>query len=236
MKTLISSSATRFSGFTPETCAFLRDIATHNAKPWLEAHRSTYEQHILQPLRALVSDLTPAMVMIDPEFEVRPSIGKTISRIRRDTRFSRNKSPYRDTAWITFKRPRTDWQDAPAFFFEISADGYRYGMGFYAAHAATMAVFREGVDEQPEVFARAISWQLAKENAFALEGDTYKRPMPHAHPDTIGTWYNRKNFYVVANAPIDGTLYSSALVTNLARAFHTLEPLYHFLLRLKQKK
>jgi hypothetical protein len=54
------------------------------------------------------------MLSIDPYFDVHPAINRTISKIYRDTRFSNDKSPFKTTMWITFKRPEKNWKDAPA--------------------------------------------------------------------------------------------------------------------------
>ncbi|MBN1220352.1 MAG: DUF2461 domain-containing protein, partial [Anaerolineae bacterium] len=110
----------KFEGFAPETLEFLRNLKANNNKTWFEAHKQEYQEYLLQPLQALVADMGNFMLSIDPYFEVTPAVNKTISRIHRDTRFSRDKSSYKSTMWITFKRPRKDWQDAPAYFFELS--------------------------------------------------------------------------------------------------------------------
>lgn len=128
----------RFEGFLPETLEFLGNLEANNNKVWFEMHKQEYQEHLLQPLQDLVVDLSGFILTIDPYFETTPAINKTISRIHRDTRFSRDKSPYRSTMWITFKRSRKDWKDAPAYFFEISPDSYRYGMGFYSASKGTV--------------------------------------------------------------------------------------------------
>lgn len=93
----------RFSGFSPKTLKFLRGLKTNNNKAWFQAHRADYEKYVLQPLRDLVIDLGDFMLDIDPFFEITPSVNKTISRIYRDTRFSKDKSPFRSTVWFTFK-------------------------------------------------------------------------------------------------------------------------------------
>lgn len=83
----------RFTGFSQNASAFLRDLAANNNKAWFEAHRQEYEEHLLEPLKALVSDLSGFMLSIDPDFMTIPAVDRTISRIYRDTRFSKDKSP-----------------------------------------------------------------------------------------------------------------------------------------------
>lgn len=123
---------TAFTGFSPNSLEFFEGLTANNNRAWFEAHRDEYENYLLNPLKALVSDLAAPMLSIDPELITVPAVDKTISRIYQDTRFSRNKSPYKTRLWISFKRLSPDWKTAPCFFFEISADGYRYGMGFSA--------------------------------------------------------------------------------------------------------
>jgi uncharacterized protein (TIGR02453 family) len=130
----------RFKGFSPKTLKFLRAIKANNNKAWFEAHRNDYEEYVLGPLRDLVTDLGDFMLDIDPRFEVEPAVNKTISRIYRDTRFSKDKSPFRSTVWITFKNRNKDWTtNVCGYFFELSMDSYRYGMGFYDAAPSIMS-------------------------------------------------------------------------------------------------
>lgn len=80
-----------FTGFTQAGLTFLQELRQNNDKEWFEEHRDIYQQHLLEPMRKLVEDLSQDMVVIDDLFEVRPAIGKTISRMHRDTRFSKDR-------------------------------------------------------------------------------------------------------------------------------------------------
>lgn len=228
---MTSRTAIAFPGFTPAALDFLREVRAQNSKAWYDAHRGDYQELILAPLQALVADLAPAMLAIDAEFETRPAVGKTISRLHRDTRFSNDKSLYRDAAWFSFKRRRPDWTDFPVFFFEISPTGYRYGMGYYAASRATMDALRRRIDANPRRFARITAF-LGRPDGFALCGDSYKRPLPNPHPPALQTWYQRKSFYLMRDSPPDGLLFAPDLVPRLQEDFAVLGPLYRFLLEL----
>ena len=151
----MNNKGQRFDGFSPETLKFLSELKENNNKEWFEAHKQEYQKHLLKPLRNLAIDLSEDMLAIDPLFEVGP---KAVSRIYRDVRFSGNKSHYKTTMWLTLRRPRQDWMDAPAYFFEIASSSYRYGMGFYSASPGTMREFREAIDEAPEEFLKVTSF------------------------------------------------------------------------------
>jgi uncharacterized protein (TIGR02453 family) len=224
---------TTFTGFTPESLAFFESLAAHNNKVWFEDHRDDFEHCLMEPLKSLVSDLSGAMLAIDPELVTIPAVDKTISRIYRDTRFSRNKSPYKTCLWITFKRRSPDWKSAPCFFFEISSDGYRYGMGFYSATKETMDNLRRFIEAKPAEFKK-ITAAFGKQDTFALEGDRYKRPLNPALPDDLQEWHARKNIYVICQRPVDGRLFTRGICEDLRDGFALLKPLYELLWRVRE--
>lgn len=225
----------RFTGFSQNAPTFLRNLAANNNKAWFEAHRQEYEEHLLEPLKALVSDLSGFMLSIDPDFMTIPSVDRTISRIYRDTRFSKDKSPYKTTVWITFKRPIRNWQDSPCYFLELGVDYYRFGMGFYSAAKDTMDRLREIVDKRPAEFLKVVSF-FAKQDVFVLEGEKYKKILKGTLPADLQEWYQRKNLYLVCNREIDETLYGRRLVDDLISCFGIVAPLYHYLWKLKAGK
>lgn len=221
---------TTFSGFTPEGPGFFESLAANNNKLWFEDHRDAFEQQLMEPLKNLVSDLSGPMLAIDPELVTIPAVDKTISRIYRDIRFSRNKSPYKTCLWITFKRRSPDWKTAPCFFFEISADGYRYGMGFYSATKETMDSLRRFIEAKPAEF-RKIMAAFNRQETFTLEGDRYKRPLNPALPDDLQLWHGRKNIYFICQRPVDGRLFTPGICDDLREGFALLKPLYELLWR-----
>ncbi|WP_224960817.1 DUF2461 domain-containing protein [Geomonas subterranea] len=217
-----------FDGFPPAAVQFLRTLRENNSKGWFELHKQDYQNNLLKPLQALAAGLGPLMLSIDPDFTVTPAINKTISRIYRDTRFSRDKSPYKTSHWITFKRLRQEWKDYPAFFFEISPDSYRYGMGFYSASRQTMEKFRTAVDRNPKAFLAATSF-YPNNRTFTIEGEQYKRPLKAGISTELQEWYNRKSLYLVSNHRIDADRVDRKLIFDVQHGFEMLAPFYHYL-------
>ena len=86
-----------FSGFCPETYEFLLRVAFNNDKAWFRENKSDFQTYVQQPLLALEEELAPAALAVNPNFRT----GRwAVSRIYRDTRFSKNKDPLRDHMWI----------------------------------------------------------------------------------------------------------------------------------------
>lgn len=222
-----------FNGFTPDTIQFLKDIRINNNKPWFEANKHRYQESLKKPFQALVNDLGGLMLTIDPHLTITPVVNKTISRIYRDTRFSKDKSLLRSSMWLTFKRPSLDGKEAPAFFFEITPEGYQYGMGFYSASKAVMDRFREKLTRNPEVFMEVIGFYTKK--VFILDGEKYKRIVLPDLPEPIREWYPYKSFYLSCRRVADDRLFQRELMNDLSSGFGMLAPLYQHLWEIKQE-
>ncbi|WVD63554.1 DUF2461 domain-containing protein [Utexia brackfieldae] len=220
----------QFTGFTQAGLNFLENVSLYNSKPWFEKNRGIYDNELVAPFRALVQDLADAMKLIDAQFEVKPAIGKTISRLHRDTRYSRDKSRYRSRLWITFKRPSQDWKEAPAFFFEISPDSYRYGLGYYCAPKKTMDILREQIRQDPADFLAVVK---TCRKPFELVGESYKRPLIKEQAENIAQWYNKKSFAVMATSRHMEDIFQPGLTDKLRKGFKQLAPLYHYLMRVE---
>lgn len=222
---------TFFSGFPPDAPAFLAALAANNETAWFNAHKDEYREFIQTPLRQLLATLAPTMLAVDSGFDTNP-MGGAVSRIRRDTRFSRDKSPYRVKQWISFRRPGEGWQDRPAFFFGFTPGGYRYGMGYYAASPATMAKVRTAIAAYPRIFVAAMG--EAEAGGFALNGESYRRPrhptgLPEDLPDGVLDWFGRKTAYLCRERPVEPRFFSADLADEVASGLTVLASLYHFL-------
>jgi len=216
----------KFTGFTQETFNFFAGLKENNYKPWFEEHRAVYEKEVQQPLKALVLAMTPAMYSIDSQMNFQPN--KIVSRIYRDIRFSTDKSPYKTSMWITFQRIVANWENFPAFYMEINAEGYQYGMGLYMAKKNVMEEFRAKVEFEPEHF-RQMTEDLTGKHRFVFGGDEYKRPLTNSLPAYFQPWIQRKSIYLYKVCPVGKELFDEGFAAHLAKEFTLLQPLYEFM-------
>jgi uncharacterized protein (TIGR02453 family) len=214
--------------FTPETIAYLKDLRENNHKRWFEANRRLYETYLLDPFRDLSERLAPVLSAISHRIEVRPQVGKTISRIHRDTRFSKSKLPYRHTMWLVWYDHSRSMAETPGFFFYIEPEEWGYGMGFYQASPAAMETIRGRLIADTQSIEKLLK-KVEKSKLFTLGGEKYKRSRSAALPKDTLDLYNQKTFYFIRNEPINQRLYSEALAGELATGFKLLGSLYnHF--------
>ena len=90
------------SPLTPDTFRFLRELSRHNDKDWMDVHRERYRQQLVEPMRALLDALAPAVLDLDAGFVITGKTGTNFSRINRDIRFARNKTPYHTRMYLMF--------------------------------------------------------------------------------------------------------------------------------------
>ncbi|MFZ2829020.1 MAG: DUF2461 domain-containing protein [Mesotoga infera] len=225
----------KFNGFTRATLDFLVDLGKNNNRAWMEANRERYREVLLDPFKALVTELGPFMEELDPFLETRPQVGKTISRISRDARRNRGKAPYRTNMWLTFKVPSPDWKDSPGFFFELFPDSYRYGMGFYFPSRETMRKLIFELEENTRTFLEKTA--ILREGHFLIMGEKYKRPRKkEGVPDELLVWYQMKDFYISVERGMDETLFSGEFADLLRSEFKALTPLYEYFWEIRMKK
>lgn len=217
--------------FSKKTLDFLFENRLHDSREWFHEHNDEYRRFVLEPLKELTIALTPAMLNIDSRFVTEPRVDKTICRIWRDTRYSKDPSLYRDTMWIIFKRDRMHTTEYPGLHFEITPDGFNYGGGFYCASTSFMNRMRAMILEHDPDFERAKK-AFKADHRFLMEGDCFKRPRYSDQPEELQQWLERRNISFCADSKDFSLLFSNQLSGYLSEAFETtMAPIYHFLIK-----
>ncbi len=218
-----------FEGFSENAIVFLKELAKNNNKDWFEQHRKMYTDSLLEPLKLLVTDLQLTLKSIDNKIETTPAVNKTISRIHRDTRFSNDKSPFRTSQWLSFKRPSKIWGNVPEFYFYFTPEKYEFGMGFYSATPQNMEKIRSTIFEYPEKFKSIIDVYNAQK-IFVLGGENYKRPVQNSLSEEFQEWFQKKSLYLRCEKKMDETFFTIQLKDLLEKAFIDNSALYQFLI------
>jgi uncharacterized protein (TIGR02453 family) len=115
-----------------ETFRFFRDLARNNRTEWMQANRDRYKECVVQPLRALCEELTPELLRLDSRFDCRGRTGANFSRINRDTRFAKDKTPYRAQMYLKFAVPFPGKAESGQLYVGISAKTVTAGFRIYS--------------------------------------------------------------------------------------------------------
>jgi uncharacterized protein (TIGR02453 family) len=172
----VAATAQAKRSFTPELFAFLTDLREHNTREWFAANKQRYESALLEPALDFVADFAPHLETISPHFRAdpRPS-GGSIFRIYRDTRFSKDKTPYKTNLGIHFRHERSKDAHAPGFYLHLSPGEIFLGGGIWHPDTATALRIREAIVDDSDAWRRATrTGAFAK--TFTLGGDSLKRP------------------------------------------------------------
>lgn len=213
-----------FEGFSPRTDEFFMAIAFNNNTAFFHDNHAWYEEAVRHPLKELAAELSPVMERIDPGIECRPE--RVVSRINRDIRFSKDKSPYRDHMWLSFRAPHEAQGTSLGFYFEISARGTSCGMGVYNENRPMMNALRHQLLADCEPFLGIVR---PLDQEFTHHADCFKRrKAPEALSSEAQRWFLTRGFYYEKDLP-DELTYSPHLAGEIGRCFMALAPLYRYL-------
>jgi uncharacterized protein (TIGR02453 family) len=148
-----------FRGFGPQTLRFLRDLREHNDKAWFEAHREHYEGGLLEPSRAFVVEMGERLRTISPGLLAVPLVNGSIFKIHRDTRFSKDKTPFKSHLAIYFWEGSAQRIECPGFYLHLEPEKLMLGVGYYQFSKPALEAYRRAAVDPvlgPEL-ARAVA-------------------------------------------------------------------------------
>jgi uncharacterized protein (TIGR02453 family) len=215
--------------FTKDGLRFLADLRTHNEKPWFEANKERFEAGLREPGLRLVADLEPVLKKISKHFvaDAKPN-GGSMSRIYRDTRFSKDKSPYKTALFFHFGHARGTEDATPAFYFHIEPGGSTVGGGIWHPATPLLEKIRRAIVKSPS------AWDKAKGKsgvgaACSMGGEMLKKvPRGYDPEDPNAEDLKRKDFGV--HQPAADTLVTSpTLPAELGKRFAAAAPVLAFL-------
>lgn len=217
-----------FTGFSNETITFFTALGFNNNRTFFEENRDMYERAVRKPLLALAEALIPTVREMDPLLDTRPE--RAVSRIYRDVRFSKDKSPYRDHMWIGYRRVGEPREEACCLYFSISAQATSFGCGYYHAKQSYMQRLREMIVNHPERVA-GILQDEAFCGMFSLMGENYARQYkpPEGLPSPLADLYQKKDVYAEHHVADVEMLYSPVLAERIGEGFRVLAPFYTLL-------
>ena len=217
-----------FAGFTDETIQFFLDLRFHNYTDYFHQQHDRYVENVQQLFYSLIEDLAPAMLSVDPRMEVRPY--KCLSRIHRDTRFSKDKSPYRDHLWFLFRRAAEPREKSLFYYGEFGPDRLDWGLGIWGENREVMDMFRKRMEANPDGIMAMIDDMDLPERHLGLGGSWFKRmPVPDQIPDRLKRWYLSRDMYIGKVDPAYEWAFSDRLKTEMEKDFLAMAPLYQTL-------
>ncbi len=154
---------------------FLEDLKLHNQREWFHANKQRYEDEVRHPAQQFISDSGPQLRKISRHFlaDPRPS-GGSMFRIYRDTRFAKDKSPYKTNVGIQFRHKQGKDVHAPGFYLHLEPGGCFAGVGIWHPDGDSLSSIRAAIVEQPTRWKRITRSRRFTET-LELAGESLKR-------------------------------------------------------------
>ncbi len=188
----------RYAGFEKRTIRFLEELAANNNREWFKENKPRYEDDVLDVALRFIISMQEPLAALAPRFTAVPTrVGGSLMRVYRDTRFSKNKLPYKTNIGIQFRHEQAKDVHSPGYYVHIAPDDVFVGAGMWRPDSDSLRSIRERIAARPAEWRRATGAAAFKRH-FSLGGETLTRPprgfdKDHACIDDI----KRKSFIAV---------------------------------------
>jgi len=215
-----------FEGFPKEGFKFLRDLKKHNNREWFNKHKPDYEEFVKFPMETLLASLREPVRAMAPEIVIHPK--KSMFRIYRDTRFSKNKTPYKTHAAAAISPPGR-WQMSGGFYMHVEPGRVFAGGGMYMPDGPQLKKIRSAIASKGKEFLGTVRSAPFKKTYGELMGDRLSRyPQGFKADDPMIEWLKFKHFYSIAEWD-EKVAYDARFIRRLTDAFKTMLPLVRFI-------
>lgn len=162
--------------FKPQLFSFLRRLADNNDREWFKAHQDEYDQYVKEPALEFINDFAAPLKSIS-EYYVADSrtVGGSLFRIQRDTRFSKDKTPYKTNTGVQFRHFMAKDVHSPGFYLHLQPGECFMGVGIWRPESKVAYSIRNKIDEDPAQWKKATRGKRFTD-VFSLTGDSLARP------------------------------------------------------------
>jgi len=221
--------STAFPGFSPEAMQFFRGLTRNNNRDWFLPRKPLFEEHVKQPMRRVIERVNAAMSKFAPEYVTDPD--KAIYRFYRDTRFSKDKKPYKEHIAANFPRRGLARHEGAGYYFAVSHKEVAVGGGVYMPMPETLLAIRQRIADRHQEF-RKLARAAAVERLYGpMHGAQLSRvPKGFACDHPAADLLRMKQFLLFRE--LDASLATTPkLYRELVRHFQAVTPFLEFLYR-----
>lgn len=222
-------SVPRYAKFDPQTLAFLDELAANNNREWFKENKSRYEEQVLDVALRFIQSMHDPLYEIAPHFVAQPTrIGGSLMRVYRDTRFSKNKTPYKTNIGIQFRHEQAKDVHSPGYYVHIDPEQVFVGVGMWRPQSDALRGIRDRIVAKPAEWRRASSDKSFRRH-FKLGGESLTRPprgfdKDHEFIEDI----KRKSFMGIKDMQRDESL-GTQFQRKVETSFTAAEPFMRFL-------
>ncbi|NQT39842.1 MAG: DUF2461 domain-containing protein [Planctomycetes bacterium] len=208
---------------------FLEELSDNNNRPWFQENKPRYEREVREPSLAFIRAFAPRLKKISPFFTADDRrVGGSLMRVYRDTRFGKDKTPYKTNVGVQFRHEMGRDVHAPGFYVHVAPGECFLGAGTWRPDGASLRLIRQAIVERADRWRRATRGKRFRE-CFRLAGDSLKRSprdFPADHP--LVEDLKRKDLIGLCDLKERDVL-AARFLDHVANAFTAARPLMRFL-------
>ena len=223
--------------FPQSTIKFLTALSKNNTKEWFEKNRPRFDFEFLQPAIQFVIDLGEKLFELSPNIFAIPKIDKSIFRLHRDVRFSKNKAPFKTNLGLYFWEGKGKKMECSGYYFHIEPTLFFLGAGMYVFTKDQLRKYRELVSNPAEgKELNEIISKLLKNKKFQLGGKTYKKTPRGFDPDyKYNNLLLHSGLYIYYESKVFNELTKKDPAEFSFKIFKELSPIHNWLLKNMQQ-
>jgi uncharacterized protein (TIGR02453 family) len=188
--------------FSNDSFAFLSELARNNQREWFNDNKQRYEAVVRSPALAFIADIAPELQLIAPRFLAVPKkVGGSLMRVYRDTRFGRDKTPYKTNIGIQFRHETGKDVHAPGYYLHLSPQECFFGVGIWRPDATALGLIREAIYDKGDSWRAACAEEPFRQH-YVMSGESLKNaPRGYAKDHPLLEDLKRKDFIAIAHFP-----------------------------------
>ncbi|MFH1033744.1 MAG: DUF2461 domain-containing protein [Pseudomonadota bacterium] len=222
-----------FPGFTPAGVRFWEDLARNNSRSWFEEHRQVFEREVLAPSRLLVEALGQRLRDIAPAIHADPRVNRSLFRVSRDTRFSPDKSPYKNHLGLWWWEGAGPRMECSGYYLHLEPPRLMLAAGMHIFPRQVLAAYRREAADPRRGKALLAAVATVEARACQVGGLHYQRLPRGVDPGLPQAELLRHNgLYAMREAAIPAELYTPELVDYCFQRFLDMAPLHQWLVEM----
>lgn len=219
-----------FSGFPRQYFTFFNQLKKNNTREWFEKHRSDYDEYVLHPAREFVIEMGKKLRKIAPGVNAIPKINKSLFKINRDVRFSKDKSPYKTYMGIWLWEGGRKRMESSGFYLHVENKKLLIGVGIKMFPKPLLNRYREAVVDKKQGAALKSAVKKITDKGYLIDGKHYKktpRGFDAEHPHAPYLLFNGLTARVEEKVP--DVFYSEAIIDYAYDHYKNMLPLHRWL-------
>ena len=217
-----------FAGLPDDFFRFFDDLKHNNERAWFNENKPRYRESVVEPISEFILCMAPLLQKISPHYIANPRPhGGSMFRIYRDTRFSRDKTPYKTHAGVQFRHEAGKDAHAPGFYVHLDGEGVFFGGGVWLPPNPVLNRIRDHIVDNARSWSRIRNAEKVQASG-GIRGDSLKRPprgfdAEHTHIEDL----KKKSFYVATEVPAAAAL-EPGFIDQVTEGFRLAAPMMHF--------